>query len=67
MKKFPIRESQGHGGHARSSAKDNRDLEVPSITSIGGGRPLTLTAADLGFWFLCALIFAGTPLVMVLR
>ena len=66
MKKFPIRESQGHGGHARSSAKDNRDLEVPSITSRGGGRPLAMTAADLWFYVLCALIFSGTPLYMVL-
>ena len=64
--KFPAWESQGHGGHARSVGKDNRYSEVPSSPK-GGGRPHTLTAADLGFWFLCALIFAGTPLVMVLR
>ena len=58
--------SQGHGGHARTAGKDNRYSEVPSSPK-GGGRPHTLTAADWGFWFLCVLIFAGTPLVVVLR
>ena len=58
--------SQGHGGHARSAGKDNRSPEVSSSpTSKGGGRPLTLTAADLVFFGLCLLIFVGTPVWMV--
>ena len=65
--KFPAWESQGHGGHARTAGKDNRYSEVSSSPPCrGGGRPLTLTAADLWFWFLCALIFVAAPVYMVL-
>lgn len=65
--KFHHVESQGGSGCRRISRKDNRNPEVSSSPPCrGGGRPLTLTAADYGFGFLCLLIFAGTPLLMVL-
>ena len=63
--KFPAWESQGGSGCRRSAGKDNRYSEVPSSPK-GGGRPHTLTAADLGFWFLCLLIFVAAPVYMVL-
>jgi len=66
--KFPARESEDGTGCRRSISKGAPVLEGSTSTPIqrGGGGLSNTTAADLGFWFLCALIFAGTPLYMVL-
>ena len=60
--------SEGMAGPSRSISKGAPVLEGSTSTPIqrGGGGLSNTTAADLGFWFLCALIFAGTPLYMVL-
>lgn len=65
--KFPARESEGMAGPSRSTQLGNSFLQVPTDPTTRGGSGLSNTAAaDLVFWFLCLLIFAGTPLVMVL-
>lgn len=61
--------SEGMAGPSRSISKGAPVLEGSTSTPIqrGGGRPQNVSAADLGFLFVCLLIFAGTPLAMVLR
>ena len=59
-------QSQGERGVRRFTHRTlSTVLEVPTDPR-GGGRPLSMTAADLGFWFLCALIFVAAPVYMVL-
>lgn len=64
--KFPTWESQGGSGCRQSAGKDNRGLEVPSITSRAADALSNPSAADLGFLFLCLLIFVGVPVWMVI-
>ena len=65
--KFHTLESEGTAGPSRSTQLGNPFLQVPTDPTTRGGSGLRYTAAaDLVFYFLCVLIFAGTPLAMVL-
>ena len=66
--KFPARESEGTAGPSRSISKGAPVLEGSTSTPIqrGGSGLSNTTAADLGFWFLCSLIFVAAPVYMVL-
>ena len=67
--KFPARESEDGTGCRRSISKGAPVLEGSTSTPIqrGGSGLSNTAAADLIFYALCVLIFAGTPILMVMQ
>ena len=61
--------SEGMAGPSRSISKGAPVLEGSTSTPIqrGGSGLSNTAAADLIFYALCVLIFAGTPILMVMQ